>query len=139
VDRGIIFAVPFDLERLEARGTATALEGVSSNPNLGSAQLDFSRSGTLAYRAGGTEGLSIIQWLDSVGKTVSLGNEPATHYINLRLSPEGNRLVCSTMQATDLWIYDWQRDLKTRLSNGFVAGYPYVSPGWAYVFGLDQP
>jgi serine/threonine-protein kinase len=48
VTKGMLVAVPFDPERLEARGTATLLEEVSSNVPLGSAQLDFSRSGTLA-------------------------------------------------------------------------------------------
>jgi serine/threonine-protein kinase len=77
VTKGTLFAVPFDPDRLEVQGTATPLQEVSSNVNLGSAQLDFSRSGILAYRIGGTEGLRTIQWLDGAGKTVSFATEPA--------------------------------------------------------------
>src|SRR5260370_12635869 len=72
VTKGTLFAVPFDLDRLELQGAATLLEEVSSNPNLGSAQLDFSRSGILAYRTGGDAGLRTIQWLDRTGEERSL-------------------------------------------------------------------
>src|SRR5262249_16993791 len=48
VTNGSLFAVPFDLVRLEARGAATLLEEVSSNTALGAAQMDVSRSGILA-------------------------------------------------------------------------------------------
>ena len=35
VTKGTLFAVPFDLDRLEVRGAATLLEEVSSNPHVG--------------------------------------------------------------------------------------------------------
>ena len=92
VTKGTLFAVPFDPDRLEVRGAATRLEEVSSNTSRGFAQVDFSRSGTLAYRTGGTEGLTTLQWLDGVGKTKSLGTEPALYQFP-RLSPDGSRLA----------------------------------------------
>jgi serine/threonine-protein kinase len=68
VTKGTLFAVPFDPDQLEVRGTATLLQEVSSNPNLGFAQLDFSQNGTLAYWTRGSEGLRTIQWLDRSGR-----------------------------------------------------------------------
>ena len=50
-----MFALPFDPDKLEVRGTPSAvLEEVAYNTLGGSAQLDFSRNGTLVYRNGGT-------------------------------------------------------------------------------------
>jgi serine/threonine-protein kinase len=134
VTKGNLFAVPFDLDRLEVRGQATLLQEVAMNPTLGFGQLDFSRSGTLAYRTGGTEGLRTIQWLDGTGKTVSLGTEPAL-YQYPHLSPDGSRLAYMVNQgsSSDLWIYDLQRGSKTRLTNGFAAVSPVWSPDARFV------
>jgi Tol biopolymer transport system component len=119
VTRGNLFAVPFDLQRLEVRGAPTVLEPVASNPALGSAHLDFSRSGTLAFRTGGTEGLRTIQWLDGAGKTAPFGTEPGS-YQYVHFSPDGSHLayLMSEGSSIDLWIYDWQRGSKTRLASG---------------------
>jgi serine/threonine-protein kinase len=132
--KGRLFAIPFDLERLEVRGAATSLEAVSINPILGFGELDFSGSGTLAYRTGGTEGLRTIQWLDGAGKTSSLGTEPAL-YMYPHLSPDGSRLayLVSEGSSTDLWIYDLQRGSKTRLTNGIAITNPVWSPDGLFV------
>lgn len=58
VTKGTLFAVPFDLDRLEVRGPATMLQEVSSDPIFGYAQIDFSPSGVMAYRKGRALGLS---------------------------------------------------------------------------------
>ena len=50
--KGILFAVPFDHGTLELQGTPSpVLEDVAGG-RLGSAQFDFARNGTLAYRGG---------------------------------------------------------------------------------------
>lgn len=135
VTKGILFAVPFDLDRLEVRGAAIQLEEVSSDPTFGIAQIDFSRSGTLAYRSGRTAGLRTIQWLDGAGKTESLGIEPA-NYLFPHLSPDGSRLALLVNQGatSDLWVYDWQRGNKTRLTSAMgVNAYPVWSPNGQFV------
>ena len=135
VTKGTLFAVPFDPDQSEVRGAATLLEEVSSNPTLGSAQLDLSRNGTIVYRTGGTEGLRTIQWLDGSGNTEALRNEPAL-YLYPRLAPDGSRLAYLVSQgsSTDLWIYDWQRSSKTRLTNGLgVTAYPVWSPDGLFI------
>jgi serine/threonine-protein kinase len=153
VTKATLFAVPFDLDRLEVRGAPTLLEEVSGNPTFGSAQLDFSQSGTLAFRTGGAEAMRTIHWADSAGRTVPLGTEPAL-YLYPRLSPDGGRLAYLVSQgsSTDVWIYDWQRGSKTRLTNGSEASFPvwtrdgqfvvFQAPGgvfWTRADGAGKP
>ena len=132
VNQGTLFAVPFDMDRLEVRGTpAPVLDQVGYNPVSGSAQLDFSQTGTLIYRSGGAGGgLVTVQWLDAAGKTQPLLAKPDS-YDRPSLSPDGNKLAIST---SDIWVYEWQRDKMTRLTFGPTAsGYPIWSPDGRYI------
>jgi len=133
VSKGTIFAVPFDSGRLEVRDAATPVGEVASDLRFGFGQLDYSRNGTLAYRTGGTA-MTSLQWLDTAGKTVSLGIEPA-YYQNPRLSPDGKRLAVPVSQASgqDLWIYDLERGIKTRVTNGSSVTAPVWSPDGQFV------
>ena len=115
VNRGTLFAVPFDVDRLEVHGTpAPVLDQVGYNVVNGSAQLDFSKSGTLIYRSGGSGGgLLTVAWLDGAGKAQPLLKNPGS-YNRLKISPDGSRLALDI--AGDVWTYDWQRDIMTRLT-----------------------
>jgi serine/threonine-protein kinase len=131
LNHGTLFAVPFDLNRLEVRGTPTpVLDQVSYSIATGSAQLDFSQTGTLVYRSGGASGQTIVQWLDAAGKAQALLAKPDA-YVRPRLSPDGTRLAVSTR---DIWVYDWQRDTMTRLTFGAGGSInPLWSPDGRYV------
>jgi serine/threonine-protein kinase len=138
-----LFAVPFDLDRLEARGTAVpVLDDVAYQALSGGAQFDVSRSGTLVYRKGGSskaQAMATIQWLtpgtDRTGKKEPLRSKPGI-YISPRLSPDGTRLAIMVMEqgATDLWVYDLRRDAMTRLTSGGGPGSLVWSPDSRYVF-----
>ena len=132
VNRGTLFAVPFDLDRLEVHGTPIpVLNQIGYSGANGSAQLDFSQTGTLIYRNGGAGGgLLTVQWLDAAGKTQPLLAKPDA-YLRPSLSPDGNRLAIAT---TDIWVYDWQRDTMTRLTFGSTASIdPLWSPDGRYI------
>ena len=125
INKGTLFAVPFDLDTLAVRGTPSpVLDQVAYTSRNGSAQFDFSRSGTLVYESGGAVGggLFTVQWLDGAGRTQPLLAK-ADAYLYPRLSPDGQRLAVA---AADIWIYEWQRDTMTRLT--FNEG---VSPVWS--------
>ena len=137
VNRGTLFAVPFDVERLEVRGTpAPLLDQVGYSSTYGSAQLDFSQTGTLIYRSGGMGGgLFTVQWLDAAGKTQPLLAKPDA-YVRPSLSPDGSKLAIS---KSDIWVYDWQRDTMTRLTFGSTpSAYPIWSPDGRYVVFQTQ-
>ena len=128
VSKGTAFAAPFDADRLMVTGSPVRLWEVGGNPNLGFGQLDFSRNGILVYRTGGAETLRMMQWLDAGGKTEPIGLEPA-YYMMPRLSPDGRRVAYTESQGSsqDIWTYDLERGIKSRLTNSKNA-YPVWSP-----------
>ena len=118
---GTLFAVPFDLKRLEVIGRpAPILEGVAAVPDNGGAQFSFSATGNLVYVAshGGSQNLSIY-WMDRQGKFAPLRDTPGG-YRNPAFSPDGKRLAVEINDGkrTDIWVYEWQRDTLTRLTFG---------------------
>jgi serine/threonine protein kinase len=135
--KGTLFAVPFDLDRLETRGTAVPiLDDIEYQSLSGMAQFDVSRSGTLVYRkgrSGAVSGTTTIQWVvpgnSDARKKEPLRSKPDVYH-SPRLSPDGKRLaVLVTEQGTqDVWVYDLQRDAMTRLTAG---GGPYTQPVWS--------
>jgi Tol biopolymer transport system component len=134
VRKGVLLAVPFDLDRLEVRGAAKPiLEDVANDPNYGSAQFDFSRNGTMLYRKGRTEGLRTLQWLDASGKTAPLLAEP-TLYQYPQFSPDGTRIAAAVAEgpSSNIWVYDWRRGGRNRLTTGWDS-YPVWAPDGRYL------
>ena len=136
---GTLFAVPFDLKRLEVHGSPyPLLNQVAYSASYGSAQIDFSQTGTLIYRGGGREGesgLVTVQWLDAAGKIQPLLEKPDT-YQHPSLSPDGAKLAIVT---TDIWVYEWQRDTMTRLTFGPAgSNSPTWSPDGRYILFRAQ-
>jgi serine/threonine-protein kinase len=137
IHEGTLFAVPFDLDRLEAHGSPSpVLDQIAYSASYGSAQIDFSQTGTLIYRGGGREGgLVTVQWLDAAGKTQPLLEKPDT-YQHPSLSPDGTKLAIVT---TDIWVYELQRDTMTRLTFGPAgSNSPTWSPDGRYILFRAQ-
>jgi hypothetical protein len=135
VNRGTLFAVPFDLDTLSVRGTPTpVLEQVAYDSGFGHAQFDFSRNGTLIYRTGRAAGALTVQWLDAAGKTQPLLAKPSD-YDRPQLSPDGNRLAL--VSAGGIWVHEWKRDAKTLLTSDGAPTYPLWSPDGRYIFFQD--
>jgi serine/threonine protein kinase/Tol biopolymer transport system component len=131
VNKGTLFAVPFDVDALAVRGTPSpVLDQVAYSSGNGAAQFDFSGSGTLLYRGGTAgSGLTTVQWLDSAGRTQPLLAKPGD-YGDPKLSPDGQRLLMHTPEGSsdDMWVYEWTRDTMTRLTFG---GGTYDAPVWS--------
>jgi Tol biopolymer transport system component len=136
ISQGTLFAVPFDEDRLEVHGTpAPVLDQVSYETTSGSAQLDFSQTGTLIYRTGGVDGgLLTVGWLDGAGKVQPLLAKPG-NYLRPSMSPDGQRLALEVTDpsGTDIWLYDWQRDTMTRVTFAGNANAPRWSPDGRYI------
>jgi len=138
VNRATLFAVPFDLDTLEARGTAVpVLDDVAYAGSVGTGHFDVSRTGTLVYRraGGGAARLTTVQWVDPLGKKESLLAKPGL-YGNVILSPDGTRVALTVSERGtryDVWVYDLERDIMTRLTfDGFNSS-PTWSPDGRYV------
>ncbi len=129
---GTLFAVPFDLERLEVTGQPVpVLEDVATAPVYGGAQFSFSDAGNLVYVAGSSGGQNVsIYWMDREGKFTPLRQTPGA-YFNPAFSPDGKRLALEIIDGArrDVWLYDWERDTLTRLTfAGETNGYPVWTP-----------
>jgi serine/threonine-protein kinase len=115
---GTLFAVPFDLSRLEVTGQAVpAVEGISAQSGTGAAQFAVSQTGVFTYLAGGDlRGDSPVMWIGRDGKTAPLRSKPS-NWTNPRFSPDGRMLALDILSGNvDVWIYEWARDTLTRLT-----------------------
>jgi serine/threonine-protein kinase len=138
-NQGTLFAIPFDLERLETRGTAVpVLDDVAYTALATRAsQFAFSPSGTLVYRKriGAALAMTTVQWLDSAGKKQPLLDKPGV-YFDPRLSLDGKRLAMQVVEGSnyDIGVYDQQRDAITKLTfGGGIYAYPVWSPAGRFV------
>jgi serine/threonine-protein kinase len=122
VRSGIVFARRFDPERLEVSGPEVpVLNGVEYSTYDGVAQFDFSRNGTLVYRASrpGSD-LKTVQWMDAAGSLEPLLSTPG-NYRAIKLSPDGRRLalVMADGGTSDVYVYDVNAGRPaTRLTTG---------------------
>jgi Tol biopolymer transport system component len=142
VNKATMFAIPFDLDKLETRGTAVpVLNDVANQATTGIGQFDLSSApsghGTLVYRraSGTASGMSTLQWLDSTLKKEPLRAKPGV-YQNLTLSWDGKRVALTVAEggSSDIWVYDPQRDSMTRLTFGGEAQFgPQWSPDGRYI------
>jgi DNA-binding winged helix-turn-helix (wHTH) protein/Tol biopolymer transport system component len=125
--QGVLFAVAFDLMRLEVLGTPVpVLDDVAGNAARGGGQFDFSGTGTFVYLAGKTAAKSWpIMLLDSSGKIEPLVTTAGV-YGNPRFSPDGQRLAVTN--GGDISIYDIGRATMTRLTFTENATVPVWTP-----------
>jgi serine/threonine-protein kinase len=138
VNKATLFAIPFDPDTLETRRAAVpVLNDVAYQSNSGTGQFDVSRTGTLVYRraGGGVSGMATLQWVDPSGKTEPLLAKPGA-YVFASLSPDGRRVALMVAEGgQNVWVYDPQRDIMTRLTFGGLHSYPRWSPdGQSVVF-----
>jgi serine/threonine-protein kinase len=138
LNKSTLFAVPFNLDKLETRGTAVpVLDDVAIMPTTGTGQFVFSRTGTFVYRrvSGRAGGMTTLQWVDPSGKREPAGAKPGAYENPPSLSPDGKRvaLTLGEQGSQDIWVYDPQRDSMTRLTFGGSNLYPLWSPDGGYV------
>jgi eukaryotic-like serine/threonine-protein kinase len=98
VSRGTLFAVRFDLAKLETSGSPMpVLQQVSYSAMFGSAKLSFSRTGTLMYRSREIDtSRVVIQWMGADGKLQPLLDKPGL-FVNPHSPPMVSILRSRTM------------------------------------------
>ena len=115
VREAVLFATPFDLERLAETGPPRAvLESFYSEPANGVTHLSFSDSGTLVYATGGREVTTArAVFVDSDGNVVGRPLEVPRAYYSPRFSPDGRQLSMhiggeyfSRTSESEVWVKD---------------------------------
>ncbi len=143
MQEGALFAVPFDLSRLETTGPAVpALDGIAADPGNGLAKLALSSEGTLVHVPGEAAATTYpIDWMTRDGKATTLRAAKA-NWRNPRFSPDGQKLALeiSDGKQNDVWVYEWARDTLTQLTfDPGQDGDPVWTPdGRRIVFSSDR-
>jgi Tol biopolymer transport system component len=116
---GVLYAVPFDAERLEIRGTPVAVlenvvqaiwEGGATADVTGAGQFAVSATGALAWIPGPVVPYpdAALVTLDRQGKVTPLPT-PVRGFVGpVRLSPDGRRLAVAVKSLSEagVWVYD---------------------------------
>jgi len=115
---GTLRAVPFDLARLETRGTPVPVIPAVVTTTFGGVDAVVAGDGTLAYVSGGVAGTSrTLVWVDRQGRETAIPAPPRA-YSSPRLSPDGTRIaVYATDQEFDTWVWDLGRTTLTRVTS----------------------
>jgi len=116
---GAVRAIPFDVDRLETRGTSVSMMPLLSTTAAGAGNLAIANDGTLVYvdlPGGVTTNARTLVWVDRAGKEEAI-DAPPRAYLQPRLSPDGKRVaVWSNDQTNDIWIWDLARKMLTPLT-----------------------
>jgi serine/threonine-protein kinase len=138
--RGVMFAVPFDAERLEIRGAAVpvldlvrqALTGANSADVTGAGQFAIAPNGTLAALRGPVEPFrtSALVTVDRRGRVEPLAAPSRSYGPAVRLSPDARHIVVTVQSLTEvgLWRYDIGRGTLTPLSGDAEVMWPIWAP-----------
>ena len=107
---GTLRAVPFDLARLETRGTPVPVVPDVVTTVKGGVDAVVAGDGTLAYVSGSVEGTPrTLVWVDRQGLETPIPAPPRP-YLLPALSPDGTRVaVFANDQEQDLWLWDLGR------------------------------
>ncbi len=141
---GSLFAVTFDVNRLQVGSPAPVLDGVMGVGAF--TTFGFSDSGTLVYVTGSPldMGTATLAWVDRKGSERPVA-APSRDYMSstLRLSPDGGRAVTTIRDAgtlsVDLWLYDLIRGVPTRITFGGINVEPVWTPdGKRLIYGFSN-
>jgi Tol biopolymer transport system component len=116
---GTLFAQRFDASGPSLLGEPVAIASPVAFTQNEQVLASVSNEGTLLYRAGSRGSFSSLVWLDRAG----LGVKPLREkelFADFALSPDARRLAFAVNSAgqgaTDLWVYDLERDAASRLT-----------------------
>jgi serine/threonine-protein kinase len=116
---GNLMAAPFDPAALEVTGDSVQVVQGVRQISFGFIDYAISDNGTLIYvPSTSTGGLDrTLVWVDREGQEEPLAAEPQGYEFP-RISPDGSRLAVSFSEsgAEDVWIYDLEREILTRLT-----------------------
>ena len=113
---GSLWAVPFDLNRLDVDGAPVpVIEGIHAS-GAGAKRYDVARDGTLIYVPGVPEptGGGRIDWIDRDGVVTTVVEQVSANAA--RVAPDGNRVVVRFSRLGGLWVFDIERRSRSLVS-----------------------
>ena len=119
VAAGTLRAVAFDLERLEAIGTAIPVVSQVVTLPTGTAEFDIAATARWCTWpvALGAPARTLV-WVDRQGREEAIKAAPARAYLSPRLSPDGTRVALEIRdQENDIWVWDFARETLTRVTS----------------------
>jgi len=132
-----LLAVPLNLAHAPLVGGPTpVVDDVNESLISWTGQFDVSRTGTLAYIPGRPfGGIRELLWVNRQGHEERIADVPQHAYGHPRISPDGSRVVVDAVDdQSDIWVWDFQRTLITRLTFGpAVEFYPVWTPDGRHV------
>ncbi len=113
-----LWAVPFDMARLEPTGAASVIVPRVLILPTNTAEFDVARDGTLVYVTGvATAVQRRFVWVDRSGREEEIKAMPLRPYSAGRLSPDGSRVAVQIDDADkDIWVWDLAREMLTRVT-----------------------
>ena len=120
VHDGALFAVPFDLTRLESHGKAVrVLEHVLSNPETAGAQVAVSQDGTFVYLDEPFQSNAPLEWMDRHG-TITPSGHAAVRWSSPQFSPDGRRVALEVADGRQVhvWLYESASEVLRQLTLG---------------------
>ena len=116
---GSLYAIRFDLARLETVGQPhVAVDGVATLPT-GTAEFDISRDGTLIYipTVESRNQARTMVLVDRVGREEPVAGAPARAFRSPRFSPDGELIAFDSRdEDNDIWIFDRVRKITKQLT-----------------------
>ncbi len=132
VREGTLMAQPFDEDSVTLSGEAIPVaEDVLYLTGARRGVFSVSKTGLLSYQTGAVARESDLVWVDREGRELGQLGGGVLHR-EVRLSPDGRfaavEILDDTSGASDIWIYDVNRGLKTRFT--FDPGMDWF-PSWS--------
>jgi eukaryotic-like serine/threonine-protein kinase len=138
VDEGVLWALPFNLKKLDATGPPLLLGEQVRMEQQGAAQFALTSDGTLVYARGGDITEASLVWVDRKGAVVDIGL-PLKRFGEFRISPDNKSLAVSIRDQTryDLWLFDFERQTLSRLTHDGRSRAPLWAPDGSRIIYLS--
>ena len=144
VSAGTLFAVAFDLTRLEIVGNPVPLVDDVLTKSVGTADYAIGMGSSLLYISGGVMQSGYALMIGGRQGALRVAEVPTATYIMVRFSPDGTRAVLDSRSGDyDLWIWDLRSQIERLTFGPTRETYPVWSPDSRMIYfvssGGDPP